>query len=662
MSQQVQRITSPDDLVRLREALGRRRKPDNPCITVCSGTGCQAYGCQAITAAFRQEIEARNLTGHVDVLTTGCHGFCERGPVVVVKPEGIFYQRMQIKDVAEVIEETVVNGRVVERLLYEHPQTGVKIVHEHDVPFYKLQQRHILWMNALIDPTSIEDYIAVGGYSALVKVLYEMQADEVVEAVHKAGLRGRGGAGFPTGRKWQSCRRAEGSTKYVICNADEGDPGAYMDRSVMEGNPHSVIEGMIIGAYAIGNCHEGYIYVRNEYPLAVKGTGLALQAARAYGLLGENIAGSGFSLDIETRRGGGAFVCGESSALMRSLQGDVGEPQAKYVRSVEKGLWERPTNLNNVETWANVPLIVNKGWEWYASIGTAGSKGTKIFSLVGKINNTGLVEVPMGTTLRQIIFDIGGGIPGGKAFKAVQTGGPSGGCIPEGMLDMPVDFDELTKVGSMMGSGGMIVMDETTCMVDIARYFLEFLKEESCGKCVPCREGIARSLEILNRICGGQGRPGDIALLEELSETLQEFSLCQLGKTAPNPVLSTLRFFGDEYRAHIEEHRCPAGVCKSLIEYWIDPEQCSGCGACVRACPQETITGVKKEPHVLIRERCIKCGACYDVCRFNAVVIRSGEAQPALAASPLPPVAKGSAPHVQAGTAEAVPRRLRETN
>jgi NADH:ubiquinone oxidoreductase subunit F (NADH-binding)/NAD-dependent dihydropyrimidine dehydrogenase PreA subunit len=446
-----------------------------------------------------------------------------------------------------------------------------------------------------------------------------------------------------------------GDVKYVICNADEGDPGAFMDRAVLEGTPHSVLEGMIIGAYAIGNCQEGYIYVRNEYPMAVDNAGLAVEAARGYGLLGRNIAGSGFDFDVQIRRGGGAFVCGESSALMRSLQGDVGEPQAKYVRSVEKGLWERPTNLNNVETWANVPLIVNKGWEWYASIGTEGSKGTKIFSLVGKINNTGLVEVPMGTTLRQIIFDIGGGIPGGKAFKAVQTGGPSGGCIPEGMLDMPVDFDELTKVGSMMGSGGMIVMDETTCMVDIARYFLEFLKEESCGKCVPCREGIARSLEILNRICGGQGRPGDIALLQELSETLQEFSLCQLGKTAPNPVLSTLRFFRDEYRAHIEEQRCPAGVCKSLIEYWIDPELCTGCGSCVRACPQETITGAKKEPHVLIRERCIKCGACYDVCRFNAVVIRSGEARPALAASPVPPATNGSAPQVQAN-------RLRETS
>jgi NADH:ubiquinone oxidoreductase subunit F (NADH-binding)/(2Fe-2S) ferredoxin/NAD-dependent dihydropyrimidine dehydrogenase PreA subunit len=625
---QVQKITSPDDLNRLREQMQSRRDPEKPCVTICSGTGCQAYGCQVIIDAFRQELETRGLRESVDVLATGCHGFCERGPVVVIKPQGIFYERMQLKDVADVVEETLVNGQVVERLLYVHPQTGEKLVYEDDVPFYKLQQREVLWMNALMDPSSIEDYIAVGGYSALVKALYEMTPDEVVDAVKKSGLRGRGGAGFPTGRKWESCRLAEGEVKYIICNADEGDPGAYMDRSVMEGNPHSVLEGMIVGAYAVGNCSQGYVYIRNEYPLAVRNTDLALVAARAYGLLGENIAGSGFSFDVEIRRGGGAFVCGESSALMQSLQGNVGEPQAKYVRSVEKGLLEQPTTLNNVETWANVPLIVNKGWEWYAGIGTESSKGTKIFSLVGKINNTGLVEVPMGVTLRKIIFDIGGGIPDGKKFKAVQTGGPSGGCIPEDMLDLPVDFDELDKVGSMMGSGGMIVMDEGTCMVDIARYFLDFLKEESCGKCVPCREGIARSLEILNRICEGKGRSDDIDLLEELSQTIQGFSMCALGRTAPNPVLSTLKYFRDEYEAHIHEQRCPAGVCKPLIEYWIDPNLCTGCGACTRVCPQMSITGEKKAPHVVNKMQCIKCGACYDVCRFQAIVIRSGEAQP----------------------------------
>jgi NADH-quinone oxidoreductase subunit F len=629
MSHQLKRIQGPEDLIQLRETLTSQRLPDKPCVTVCSGTGCQAYGCQAITSAFHQELEARGLGDKVDVLTTGCHGFCERGPVVVIKPEGIFYERMQMKDVATVVEETLINGQVVERLLYKDPQTSEKIVHEHDVPFYKLQQREILWSNALIDPASIEDYIAIGGYSALVKALHEMTPDEVLDAVKRSGLRGRGGAGFPTGRKWAGARRAEGSEKYVICNADEGDPGAYMDRSVMEGNPHCVLEGMIIGAYALGECSEGYIYVRHEYPLAVTNTALALESARAYGFLGDSIAGTGFCFDIEIRRGGGAFVCGESSALMLSLQGDVGEPQAKYVRSVEKGLWEKPTVLNNVETWANVPLIIDRGWEWYAGIGTEGSKGTKIFSLVGKINNTGLVEVPMGVPLREIIFDIGGGIPDGKRFKAVQTGGPSGGCIPEELLDLPVDFDELDKVSSMMGSGGMIVMDETTCMVDIARYFLDFLKEESCGKCVPCREGISRSLEILNRICDGRGRPEDIDLLEELSETILGFSLCALGRTAPNPVLSTLKYFRDEYEAHIHEQRCPAGVCKSLIEYWIDPNLCTGCGACTRVCPQMSIEGENKAPHVVNKMTCIKCGACYDVCRFDAIVVRSGEALPA---------------------------------
>ncbi|MGD8624185.1 MAG: NADH-quinone oxidoreductase subunit NuoF [Anaerolineae bacterium] len=629
MSRKAGKIQGPDDLVRLRKELRHRHARNKPCVTICAGTGCQAYGCQVITHAFQEELEKQGLADQIDVLTTGCHGFCERGPVVVIKPEGIFYERMQLRDVADVVEQTLLNGQVVERLLYEDPRTGEKIVHEHEVPFYKLQQREILWMNALIDPTSIEDYLAIGGYRALVKALHEMTPGQVLEAVKNSGLRGRGGAGFPTGRKWQGCRDAPGETKYVICNADEGDPGAYMDRSVMEGNPHSVLEGMIVGAYAVGNCRQGYIYVRNEYPLAVKNAGLALEAARAYGLLGENIAGSGFDFDIEIRRGGGAFVCGESSALMQSLAGNVGEPQAKYVRSVEKGLHERPTVLNNVETWANVPLIIDKGWEWYTTIGTEGSKGTKIFSLVGKINNTGLVEVPMGVSLREIIFEIGGGIPDGKKFKAVQTGGPSGGCLPEDMLDLAVDFDALDKVGSMMGSGGMIVMDEDTCMVDIARYFLDFLREESCGKCVPCREGIARSLEILDRICGGKGRAEDIPLLEELAETLQGFSLCALGRTAPNPVLSTLKYFRDEYEAHIHEHRCPAGVCKPLIEYWIDPGLCSGCGACTRVCPQQAISGEKKAPHVLTRTDCIKCGACYDVCRFEAIVIRSGEAQPA---------------------------------
>jgi NADH-quinone oxidoreductase subunit F len=616
----VKRPRSPEELEQLREALMASREPDKACVTVCAGTGCLASGCEPVTAAFREEIEKQGLGEEVGILTTGCHGFCERGPVVVMRPESIFYQRVQVEDVPEIVSETVVKGGIVDRLLYTHPQTGEAIVHEHDVPFYALQERVILGDNGFIDPTSIEDYIARGGYSALVKALHTMEPEEIVDIVKRSGLRGRGGAGFPTGRKWESCREAEGEPKYVICNADEGDPGAYMNRSTLEGNPHLVLEGMIIGAYAIGS-PEGYIYVRHEYPLAVENFALALEAARERGLLGEDILGSGFDFDVQIARGGGAFVCGESSALMRSLEGDVGEPRAKYVHSVERGLWEKPSTLNNVGTWANVPHIINKGWEWYRSLGTENSPGTKIFSLVGKVNNTGLVEVPMGITLREIIFDIGGGIPRGKAFKAVQTGGPSGGCIPESLLDLPVDFDELTRVGSMMGSGGMIVMDEDTCMVDVARYFLNFLREESCGKCTPCREGIARSLKTLNRICEGEGEAGDIALLEELGELLQGFSLCALGQTAANPVLSTVRYFRDEYEAHIHERRCPAAVCKALITYTIDAEACTGCTACARQCPQEAIFGERKEPHEIDQELCIRCGVCLDTCRFDAVMV-----------------------------------------
>ncbi len=554
------KLKSPGDLEDLRNSINKTHNSDKPCITICNGTGCQAYGSKSIVAAFQAEVKKQKLESKVDVKAIGCPGFCERGTLVVIKPKDIFYQRVRPKDVPEIISETIGKGNTVNRLLYTDRATNEKIIKEGDVPFYKKQMRLIIGNNGLIDPTVIEDYLAIGGYTALVKAL-KMTPESIINEVKKSGLRGRGGAGFPTGSKWESTRNAHGDVKYVICNADEGDPGAFMDRSLVEGNPHSVLEGMIIGAYAIGS-HEGYIYIRNEYPLAVRNMTIALEQAEAYGLLGDNILGSGFCFKIKIKRGGGAFVCGESTALMASLEGRVGEPRAKYIHTSEQGLWGKPSNLNNVETWANVPLIINKGADWYAKIGTSGSKGTKIFALVGNISNTGLVEVPMGTTLREIVFEIGGGIPKGRKFKAVQTGGPSGGMIPESLLDLPVDFDELTKAGSMMGSGGMIVMDEKTCMVDMARYYTTFLEGESCGKCLPCREGLRQMKYILDGITEGRGKEGDIELLEELSATLIDASLCQLGQSAPNPVMSSIKHFRDEYEAHIKEKKCPAGVCK----------------------------------------------------------------------------------------------------
>ena len=612
------KVTSVNELEDFRSKIQSDMDPDRPRITVCGGTGCHASGCKEVASTFEESLKSGGLTDRVDLVITGCHGFCERGPIVIIYPQGIFYQKVTPDDVGEIIDTTVENGGIVERLQYKDPVTNEVKVHEEDIPFYQKQKRLVMGNNTSIDPTNIKDYIAVGGYSALAKVL-ALKPGAVIDEVKKSGLRGRGGGGFPTGLKWESTRNAQGDVKYVICNADEGDPGAYMDRSILEGNPHSVLEGMIIGAYAIG-ANEGYIYVRNEYPLAVANITIAIRQARENGLLGDNIMGSGFGFDVKVNRGGGAFVCGESTALMASLEGKPGEPRAKYIHTSDKGLWDRPSNLNNVETWANIPLIINNGADWYSAIGTESSKGTKVFSLVGKINNTGLVEVPMGMTLREIIFDIGGGIPDGKAFKAVQTGGPSGGCIPESLIDLPVDYDRLTEVGSMMGSGGMIVMDEDTCMVDVARYFINFLMEESCGKCVPCREGLLRMGEILTDITEGRGKMEDLDLIQDLSELLRDASLCGLGQTAPNPVMSTLKYFRDEYEAHIKDHKCPAGVCTELITYSIDAGNCTGCGLCLKKCPAEAITGETKQPHVLDAGKCIKCGICYDVCKFDAVI------------------------------------------
>lgn len=594
--------------------------PKKKFVAICAGTGCRAYGSLKVKDALQAELKKQNMTD-VDVLATGCLGFCEKGPMMIIHPDKYFYQSVKESDIPEIVEKTIGKGEVISRLLYRHPETQKTLFREEDLPFYKKQLRAVFGKNGMIDPSRIEDYFAIDGYQALAKVLSEMTPEQVISEVKKAGLRGRGGGGFPAAVKWEGVRKAVGEPKYVIANGDEGDPGAYMDRSLMEGNPHSVIEGMIIGAYAVGSNH-GYIYVRNEYPLAVENLSKAIESAKDNGLLGENILGTGFSFDIQINKGAGAFVCGESSALFASIEGRAGEPRAKYVHAVDRGLYDKPTVLNNVETWANVPLIINKGADWFASIGTEGSKGTKIFSLVGKINNTGLIEVPMGTTLYEIIYDMGGGITGGRKFKAVQTGGPSGGCIPESLLDLPVDFDRLYEVGSMMGSGGMIVMDDTSCMVDVARYFLEFLKEESCGKCVPCREGVRRMSEILEDICAGRGREGDIELLETMSAAIADGSLCALGGSAPNPVLSTIRYFREEYEAHIRDHRCPAGVCKGLISYNIDEEKCTGCGVCVKVCATKAITGELKKVHTIDNDKCTRCGACIQSCKFDAIYVK----------------------------------------
>ena len=623
------RINSSAGLEKIRQEILSQRDPVTPCVSICAGAGCMASGAGEVIAAFKAEIEKQGLQADVNTRETGCPGFCERGPVVVIYPDEICYLQVTPEDVPEIVSQTLREEKVVDRLVYADPTTGEKAIHESDIPFYKHQVRNILGSNIRIDPKSIEDYLAIGGYSALAKALSRMSAVEVLEEVKKSRLRGRGGGGFPTGRKWEESRNAPDETKYVIVNADEGDPGAFMDRALLEGNPYSILEGLTIGAYATG-AHEGFVYVRQEYPIAVENVAIAIRQAEEQGFLGRNILGFGFDFTVKVHQGAGAFVCGESSALMTALEGRAGEPRPKYIHTAVKGVWDRPSVLNNVETWANVPLIINKGADWFTQFGTEKSKGTKIFSLVGKINNTGLVEVPMGITLRDIVFKIGGGIPGGKRFKAVQTGGPSGGCIPEELLDLEVGFDELTQAGSMMGSGGMIVMDEDTCMVDVARYFLNFLTDESCGKCVPCREGIRQMIKILNNITKGKGREGDIELLEELSEVAGDASLCALGKSAPSPFLSTLRYFRDEYEAHIREKRCPALSCKELIAYHIDPNRCRACMICLKQCSAGAIVGGKNRIHVIDQEKCTKCGTCFEVCpaRFNAVKKISGEPVP----------------------------------
>jgi NADH-quinone oxidoreductase subunit F len=598
----------------------KRQKDNRPLISISSGTCGRARGSDKLAEAFKKALRQQNLQDKVILKVTGCHGFCEAEPNVVIYPESFFYQKLEPRDAIEIINRTILKGEIIDDFLYLDPVTGEKATKEADIPFYKKQKRLVLGDNPLVDPTDIFDYLSLGGYSSLLKVLSSFKSEEVIETIKKSGLRGRGGAGFPTGKKWEFARAQKSDVKYIICNADEGDPGAYMDRSLLEGNPHRVIEGMIIGAYAIG-AEEGYIYVRDEYPLAVQHVSIAIDQARQLGLLGKNILGTGFNFDLHIAKGAGAFVCGEETALIASIEGRVGEPRQRPPFPAVKGLWGKPTVINNVETWGNVPIIIEKGADWYASIGTNGSKGTKIFSLVGKINNTGLVEVPMGITLREIIFDIGGGIPGGRKFKAVQTGGPSGGCLPEKLLDLPIDYESLTQAGSIMGSGGMIVMDDRTCMVDVARYFLNFLRDESCGKCISCREGTQRLWEIVTEISEGKGTMEHLALLEELAIAVKEASLCGLGQTAPNPVLSTLRYFRDEYEAHIKDKRCPAGVCKPLIRYSILAEKCTGCLACLRVCPQGAISGELKKVHVLDESKCIKCGACFEACQFGAILI-----------------------------------------
>jgi NADH-quinone oxidoreductase subunit F/NADP-reducing hydrogenase subunit HndC len=585
---------------------------------ICAGTGCASSGSKRVFSAFESEIAKKGLSEEVKVVETGCHGFCEAGPLVIIYPEGTFYVRVDVNDVTEIVENHLYKGRIVERLLFKDKMTLASVPKYSDIAFYKKQIRMVLGNCGQIDPDSIDEYIANGGYEALGKALTEMTPDQVVDEVKKSGLRGRGGGGFPTGMKWSFTKGAAGDKKYVVCNADEGDPGAFMDRSVLEGDPHRVIEGMAVCGYAIG-ADEGYIYCRAEYPLAIKRLRTAIACAEEIGLLGSNILGTGFNFKLKIKEGAGAFVCGEETALLASIEGKRGMPRPRPPFPAISGLWEKPTNINNVETFANIPHILTKGAEWYASIGTEKSKGTKVFALTGKINNTGLAEVPMGITMREIIYDIGGGIPDGKKFKAVQIGGPSGGCLPEQLLDLSVDYDSLIQAGAMMGSGGLVVMDEETCMVDLSKFFLSFTQAESCGKCTPCREGTKRMLEILIRITEGEGKEGDIELLEKLAKGIKATALCGLGQTAPNPVLSTLRYFRSEYEAHIRDKKCPAGACTKLSGFFIT-DGCKGCGLCKKACPADAITGEIKCKHVINHDKCIKCGACVAKCPFKAII------------------------------------------
>ncbi|HHW56925.1 MAG TPA: NADH-quinone oxidoreductase subunit NuoF [Clostridia bacterium] len=587
-------------------------------IMVCGGTGCTSSDSDKVAERFTEEIKKAGLNKEVLVVRTGCFGLCELGPVVVVYPEGIFYSRVKPEYVPEIVEEHLLKGRPVKKYVYGESIEEKAIKPLEETPFFRKQRRIALRNCGIINPEDIREAIAFDGYKALAKVLTQMTPEEVIEEVKKSGLRGRGGGGFPTGVKWEFAYKQKETPKYVVCNADEGDPGAFMDRSILEGDPHSVLEAMEIAGYAIGANH-GYIYVRAEYPLAVKRLKIAIEQAREYGLLGKNIFGTGFDFDIEIRLGAGAFVCGEETALLNSVMGRRGEPRPRPPFPAVKGVWDKPTIINNVETFANIPPIILNGAEWFSSIGTEKSKGTKVFALTGKVNNTGLIEVPMGTTLREIIYEIGGGIPNGKKFKAAQTGGPSGGCIPAEHLDIPIDYDSLINIGSMMGSGGLIVMDEDTCMVNMAKFFLEFTVDESCGKCAPCRIGTKRMLEILDKITSGKGEEGDIEKLEKLAKTIKATALCGLGQTAPNPVLSTIRYFRDEYEAHIKEKRCPAGVCQALLRFYIDPEKCKACGICAKNCPVNAISGKPKTPYVIDQDICIKCGTCIEKCPFGAI-------------------------------------------